>query len=261
MYREVASLFVTGAVQPLSLSKINRVLRSFAELELFNVGMRNRATGIVAESYRQISGAAAHDAIDKGDGALYHRGHIFGRGQTAHGITTIGLSSLSKIWRLEHTKLPELVQWCRASRAISTMRRRLRQGLQLITSMPATTSPVCLRRWCWPQIGKMKSIETPLSFALSLPLAKSSLRRYSTSTSLWTTVRLKQMPLLSRSGRGDFYTAQVLPHAFPAVHYLDETQPRWQIERGFRRIDFVLYLTDNPARFRFQLTVSANLWR
>ena len=78
VYKEVASIFVHDHAQPLSLSKINRVLRRFSDLELFNVGMRNRAIGTVTETYRQLAGSAVHGAIDKGDGALYHRGHILG---------------------------------------------------------------------------------------------------------------------------------------------------------------------------------------
>lgn len=111
-YKEIANCYVTGRTQALSLSKINRVLRSYSDLELFNVGMRNRASGTVAESYRQIAGSAAHNAIDKSDAALYHRGHVFGRGRTATGVTTIGISSLSKAWRLDSTKIPGLVSWC-----------------------------------------------------------------------------------------------------------------------------------------------------
>src|SRR5712691_11162991 len=114
VYKEVASIFVHDHAQPLSLSKINRVLRRFSDLELFNVGMRNRAIGTVTETYRQLAGSAVHGAIDKGDGALYHRGHIFGRGRTAEGVTTIGLSSLSKVWRLEQTHIPDVVRWCQS---------------------------------------------------------------------------------------------------------------------------------------------------
>jgi superfamily II DNA or RNA helicase len=112
-YKAIVSSLVRGVFKTLSLNKTNRVLRAFDELELFNVGIRNRATGTVAESYRQIVGSSADHALDKGDAALYHRGHLFGRGTTPTGVNTIGVSSLGKVWRLEPTKIPELVEWLR----------------------------------------------------------------------------------------------------------------------------------------------------
>ncbi len=114
LYNQVAASFVTGKSRRLSLSRTNRVLRPFRSLELFNVGIRNRAHGVVAESYRQMTGSAAHNSLDKADSRLYHRGHIFGKGETPKGESTIGISSMGKIWRLETTRIPGLIKWCRA---------------------------------------------------------------------------------------------------------------------------------------------------
>lgn len=113
LYKDVCSSLVEGGFKTLSLNRTNRVLRAFKDLELFNVGIRNRATGTVAESYRQMSGSSAHHSLQKDDAALYHRGHIFGRGMTAEGPDTIGVSSLGKVWRLNYTKISDLVAWCR----------------------------------------------------------------------------------------------------------------------------------------------------
>src|SRR5690606_33253696 len=66
IYKQVASSIVDGHFRTLSLNKTNRVLRPFQNLELFNVGIRNRATGVVAESYRQITGSSAQNALQKG---------------------------------------------------------------------------------------------------------------------------------------------------------------------------------------------------
>lgn len=227
IYKELASLFVDGPVLPLSLSKINRVLRSFADLELFNVGMRNRATGIVAETYRQLAGSAVHDAIDKGDGALYHRGHIFGRGRTANGVATIGLSSLSKVWRLEHTKIPELVMWCQSLARDIENPTPFMTGIALdhldagrdITRLP---NEVVLAADWQDEIYR----HTPLAQFVntageeqSVPLLDFDLlvdQSVAGTDAIIVEIRKSEV-----STRLKFSL-----DPFPAVHYLDETQPR-----------------------------------
>lgn len=250
IYREVASLFVSGHVQPLSLNRINRVLRSYRDLELFHVGMRNRATGTVAETYRQLAGSGVHHSIAKGDSALYHRGHVFGRGVTPSGVTTVGLSSLSKVWRLEQTKIPDLVQW------LATLARDIENPAPFTTGI---------------QLDHLDAGADLAAFPDEVVLAAD-----------WHEVTYRTMPVL-RMDTGDGTqvvaslldtdlvvdrseaSAEVIPVTFtngdrstrlafslrpyPAFRYLDDTQPRWAIQRSHRLVDLATYLTDHPLRF------------
>lgn len=248
-YRDVADTYIDGYAQPLSLSKINRVLRGFSELELFNVGMRNRKTGTVAESYRQIAGSAAHDAIDKGDGALYHRGHVFGRGRTAAGVTTVGLSSLSKIWRLESTRIPGLVKWCEGLARDIENPAPFTTGINLdhldagrdVTKLPEET--VLAADWQDETYRKppkvvLPNVEGPSSLSL---LDFDLVVDHDASDE-------ERIVLDVQRGDASVRLEAVLD-PYPAVRYADATQPVWSIERGIRKIDLAEYLTHNPIRF------------
>jgi hypothetical protein len=250
VYKEVASIFVHDHAQPLSLSKINRVLRRFSDLELFNVGMRNRAIGTVTETYRQLAGSAVHDAIDKGDGALYHRGHIFGRGRTADGVTTIGLSSLSKVWRLEQTRIPDLVRWCQS------LARDIENPAPFTTGIPLdhldaghdiTTLPhevVLTADWQdevyqHPPLVRLNDAAGQEQSILLLDCDVCVDRQQSATDAIFLEVHAHEVCTRLKFA--------LMP--YPALHYADDAQPRWQIERGFRHVDFAHYLTDNPLRF------------
>lgn len=250
LYREIAAIFVDGNVSALSLNKINRALRSFTDLELFNVGMRNRATGTVAESYRQLAGSAVHHAIDKGDGSLYHRGHIFGRGQTADGTTTIGLSSLSKVWRLESTKIPGLVLWCRSLARDIANPAPFTTGIALdhldagcdITALPREV--VLAADWQGafyrnPPVVRLIDADG-VQHAISLLDFDLLVDRSATNAD----AIVVEVTTRSESTRLKFS-----PVPYPAIQYVDDAQPRWQIERGSRLVDLATYLTDNPLRF------------
>ena len=250
VYREVATIFVRGHVQPLSLSKINRVLRSFQDLELFNVGMRNRASGTVAESYRQMSGSGVHHAIDKDHGALYHRGHVFGRGRTANGVTTVGLSSLSKVWRLEHTQIPQLVGWC------ERLARDIENPAPFTTGIPLDHLDAGYDLCAFPD-----------EVVLAADWHVETYRRTPTIRVTNSAGQSRSVPLLdldlsidrSRCGT-DSVTIQVAAGGdttrlvfslspFPSFVYADADQPRWEIERGIGRpIDLTTYLSDFPLR-------------
>lgn len=247
IYKQIGESFVEGHVSPLSLSRINRVLRSFQKLELFNVGMRNRARGTVAESYRQISGSAAHISILKSDGTLYHRGHIFGRGHTVHGVTTIGLSSLSKIWRLSPCKLPQLVQWCQSLARDIENPAPFTTGIGLdhldagieVTELPQM--PVLGADWQntfydkAPQVF-MDGSPDPITL-LDIDLSAS-----------WSIAQPdKYLVTMQSTTECTQLTFGISP--YPALIYADENQLHWQVDRGGRRYDLVDYLSESPLRF------------
>lgn len=249
-YREVANIYVRGHVQPLSLNRINRVLRSFQGLELFHVGMRNRAAGTVAESYRQLAGAGVHHAIGKDDGSLYHRGHVFGRGKTPYGPTTVGLSSLSKVWRLEQTKIPALVKWCESLARDIENSAPFQTGIALdylgagndIDAFPA--EEILAADWheiTYRTPPQLRFEEAGAALGrISLLDVEIQADRASTNAE-GTTVALIHSDRATR--------LRFVLNPFPAFIYVDDAQPRWQVERGRRPIDLATYLTDHLLRF------------
>lgn len=96
----------------LAPNEINRVLRGIANPDFFSVGMRNRAgfSGS-AEAYKMISGRAADRTLRVSDGALYDRGHAFGRGLEDGEAVTIGFSSAAKVWANRREQIPALFKW------------------------------------------------------------------------------------------------------------------------------------------------------
>lgn len=247
IYKQLAEQFVIGYVGSLSLSRINRVLRSFQNLELFNVGMRNRARGTVAESYRQIAGSAAHIAIAKSDGTLYHRGHVFGRGRTARGITTIGLSSLSKIWRLESCKLPQLVQWCQS------LARDIENPAPFTTGIPIDHLDAGIEVAQLPELSVLGAdwqdaffAKAPTVFLANSPNPL-SLLDIDLSAS-WSVEEPNQYVVtLTAPTESTQLLFQLAP--FPILTYRDEHQPRWYVDRRGRSYDLADYLSETPLRF------------
>jgi len=129
VYEKLAEQLVGREPRILSLARINRALNGLEGLEFFNVGMRNRILGNQTESYRIITGPSAGEAILPSDARLYHRGHCFGRGETAEGAITIGLSSASKVWSNKTSQVPELIEWCKhLARRIQTDREPVTGG-------------------------------------------------------------------------------------------------------------------------------------
>jgi hypothetical protein len=247
IYKQLAEVFVAGPVSSLSLSRINRVLRSFTALELFNVGMRNRSRGSVAESYRQIAGSAAHYAIAKSDGTLYHRGHVFGRGLTAHGRTTIGLSSLSKIWRLESTKLPQLVKWCQS------LARDIENPAPFVTGIAIDHLDAGIEITRLPQLPLLGA-DWQDAFYAKAPTIMLSQQSEPVSildidlTAVWSVTQPDHYFItLQAPTQKTQLLFRLAP--FPSVVYADEHQPRWEVDRGRRRYDLAQYLSESPLRF------------
>lgn len=111
LYEEIITSFGTANPKPLPLARLNRALNELNKPEFFNVGMRNRVASNTNESYRIITGSTAEKSIQKSDGRLYHRGHLFGRAEDEGELVTIGLSSASKIWSNTGGQLPAIIAW------------------------------------------------------------------------------------------------------------------------------------------------------
>lgn len=250
LYKEIVGRFVTGSFKTLSLSKTNRVLRPFRDLELFNVGIRNRATGVVAESYRQISGSSAHQALDKGDAALYHRGHIFGRGHTPYGVTTIGVSSLGKIWRLESTKIPEFIKWCHSLAREIENPAPFTTGIAIdhfdagrdIDQVPDV--PILAADWDEQVYGSPWTVSFTDGGGTDRSLSVLDLDILVEPTPSDTTIIHFVLEYQNFRTRLVYTIAPI-----PAVKYADDNEPRMLVTRGFSRKDFVDYLTEEHLRF------------
>jgi superfamily II DNA or RNA helicase len=250
VYREVASIFVSGYAQPLSLNRINRILRSYQDLELFHVGMRNRATGTVAETYRQLAGSGVHHSIAKGDSALYHRGHVFGRGVTPTGTTTVGLSSLSKVWRLEQTKIPDLVQW------LGTLARDIENPTAFTTGIQLDHLDAGADLDTFPKEIVLAADWHEVTYRTTPIVRMETSDVTSEAASVLDTdlvvdragVSADAIPVTLTNGERSTRLTFSL-HPYPAFRYLDDAQPRWAIQRSHRHVDMATYLTDHPLRF------------
>jgi len=99
---------------PLPAPLVDRVLRDLERPEFFNIGMRNRLHASPTESYRIMTGPSAQAAITRSDGRMYHRGHVFGRGQRGSELVTIGYSSAAKVWCAQSGQIPDLIRWCQS---------------------------------------------------------------------------------------------------------------------------------------------------
>lgn len=253
LYQDIARRFVNGHAQPLSLSKINRVLRDLQNPELFSVGMRNRNAGTVAEAYRMLSGSGVHEAIQKSDGQLYHRGHVFGRADGAAGKVTIGVSSLSKVWRSDSTRIPELLEWCDelAAKIMNDTPVVTASGLDFlsagedVTALP--TAGVIAADWEEAVYAKAPHVtyRGPDGHVCSKPLLNFDVvpdRTACTADEL--VIRL--------NGPGITTRLKFSLTPYPVLDYIDDTQPLINLDRKGKKLDLVEYLQSHPLRFFFE---------
>lgn len=112
LYENIVKQLAPDGYKVLPLSKVNKVLIGLRNPRFFNIGMKNRIPGSNTESYRIVAGPIAQNAVERTDGQLYHRGHIFGKGDEDGKPTTIGYSSASKVWSNRNLQIPELIRWC-----------------------------------------------------------------------------------------------------------------------------------------------------
>jgi len=135
LYEELAKRFTGGTHKILSLARINQVLIDFENPRFFNVGMKNRMTNNNLASYRIVTGSRAQEAIERTDGLLYHRGHVYGKSGYGDEGVTIGYSSASKVWSHGYSQIPDLLRWCEdlAHKIESDRQVTTQSGLDFLT--------------------------------------------------------------------------------------------------------------------------------
>lgn len=171
LYEEIAQQ-VASSYFVLSLSEVNRVIRDIQNSEFFNIGMKNSVTAGKTESYRIISGPNAQQAVSKTDSALFHRGHVFGKGQSGGQDVTIGYSSASKVWSHAYVKIPVLINWCNvlAYRIMDTSPVKTNSNLdylqvgETITKLP---SKVLFADWNPSWLSKDYSLQNTASTSIT----------------------------------------------------------------------------------------------
>ena len=135
LYEELAKRFSGGTHKILSLARINQVLIGFENARFFNVGMKNRMMNNNLASYRIVTGPRAQEVLNRTDGLLYHRGHVYGKAGYGDEGVTIGYSSASKVWSHRYSQIPDLLRWCRslAGKIESNRKVTTRSGLDFLT--------------------------------------------------------------------------------------------------------------------------------
>jgi hypothetical protein len=135
LYEELAKQYSGGTHKILSLARINQVLIGFENPRFFNIGMKNRMMTNNLASYRIVTGARAQEAIERTDGQLYHRGHVYGKSGYGDEGNTIGYSSASKVWSNKYSQVPDLLAWCEelARKIESNHRVETQSGLDFLT--------------------------------------------------------------------------------------------------------------------------------
>jgi superfamily II DNA or RNA helicase len=113
LYDAVGEHYSSDTFRPLSLFEVNRVLHDLKQAVLFQVGMKNRVTSSNSESYLTKMGSDVKGAVSDSDCKLYHRGHVFLRGEEGGKLVTIGYSSSGKVWSSATLRVPEIIEWCK----------------------------------------------------------------------------------------------------------------------------------------------------
>ncbi len=176
VYQHVSESIEFAKPKPLHLRRLNKAMNELQAPEFFNVGMRNRVASNTTESYRIVAGSSADKAIQKSDGRLYHRGHVFGRATDNGKLVTIGISSASKIWSNRSGKLPELIEWCKtiSRRIASDAEPTTGSGLDhLDMGEEISELPEGIVSVDWPAIAFQKAIQ--FSFVLNGNVAQVSI--------------------------------------------------------------------------------------
>ena len=109
LYEEILECFGVDEYDLIPKSDIHKALYGLRDMTFFNIGLQSRAVQS-GESYRIISGSAAHNRLTDSTGRMYSNGHIQGSGINAEGIsTTIGYSSGSKVWSSQYINVKDFV--------------------------------------------------------------------------------------------------------------------------------------------------------
>jgi len=111
LYEEILECFGVEEYDLIPKSDIHKALYGLRDMTFFNIGLQSRAVQS-GESYRIISGSAAHNRLTDSTGRMYSNGHIQGSGVNAEGVsTTIGYSSGSKVWSSEYINVKDFVKF------------------------------------------------------------------------------------------------------------------------------------------------------
>ena len=113
MYRTLVAA-ISPELSPLSTSLTQRVIKDLKNQKIFNLGMRNILATNQSESYKILTGPSTGASVKPSDSINYRQGHAFLSGEENGEKTTIGYSSLSKVWATAQLQLPHLVEWCAA---------------------------------------------------------------------------------------------------------------------------------------------------
>jgi superfamily II DNA or RNA helicase len=251
LYENLAERLTGTKPRILSLNKINKVLIDLQNMEFFQIGMRNRVRGSRTESYRTLMGSGTDRAINKSDGRLYHRGHVFGRGEENGNSITIGYSSSSKVWSNTNSKIPKLIDWCKtlAARLVSSRSVSTLSGLDYIpTSEEVTILPEGLLVADWD----IEAFKNPCEII------------YTTSDGNEVTCQLLDLELevfREKSGQ-DFIQFAVhgdkleylVTYSLSADTLFSPTvdgQPDVHVVRGHHQIPLINYFNSRPINFYF----------
>jgi len=112
LYEEILDCFGIENYEQIPKSDIHKALFGLKDMTFFNIGLQSRAVQS-GESYRIISGSAAHNRVTASTGRMYSNGHIQGSGINSEGVsTTIGYSSGSKVWSSQYINVKDYVLYC-----------------------------------------------------------------------------------------------------------------------------------------------------
>lgn len=232
--------------KPLHLARLNKALNELQAAEFFNVGMRNRVSSNTMESYRIISGSNADRAIQKSDGRLYHRGHVFGRATEDGELITIGISSASKIWSNRSGKISDLIDWCTtlARRMSSASNPAAGSGLDhLDLGEELTALPVGIIAVEWPSVSYHKSLSLIYSVDGArkvTPLLDCSL----TIASDQTIENALMVNVASGDGLNFGFTFSLVTNRL--FEPIDANQPIVTVATEREEVDFIHFVNDAP---------------
>jgi len=149
LYEDILECFNVKEYNNVPKSDIHKALYGLKDLTFFNIGLQSRAIQS-GESYRIISGSAAHNRITNSEGRMYSNGHIQGSGIDVNGNEiTIGYSSGAKIWGSNYINIKDFINFCNliGTKINSTVTVRTNTGIdnipipQIINKIPNDVKP------------------------------------------------------------------------------------------------------------------------
>ena len=241
----------TEKYSPVPIWEIDRILRGLRGACFFNIGMVNRLAASYSESYRIIAGPRAQRALLQTDGLIYHRGHVYGRGEDYEDKSImLGYSSSSRVWSNLTNSIPELVDWCRclakniANPAPFSTKSRL-DAIPIpepLTSLPENIWFVGWNEHTYqsPPIVRYEFENTVIPKERECQLLDLEISIYEES----------ETQLLFSIGNEEFsWLAEYTPFDYPYFRKANNGNVNLTIKRGFRWVDIIEYLNGYPLYF------------